>query len=151
MKKEDIDMIDNGIYNLLFNRDSPERGLTVRQMTRRIFGYGEGDEDDAPVTDELFYTRAKLVERRIGAIRHKIFAEIRRKMKEQREEDEKRGVQRISMEIERPKFIPYALPVGKYWKYLNAANYQQMPWVIKGLRKKADGLNANAEVLEAVF
>lgn len=140
--------IDDAIEDLLFPIDNPERGLTVRQLTRKIFDY---DDDDEPSGDEVFYTRAKLVERRIGAIRHKIFAEIRRGIKEQKEEDEREGRRRISVELERPAFIPYALQRGKYWKYLNAANYEAMPWVIKGLRHKADGLNANAEVLEAVF
>jgi hypothetical protein len=139
-KKEEYDKVDAGIYDLLLNRDSPENGLTVRQMTRIIWNYGLGNDDDDIITDEKFYNRAKLVERRIGAFRHRIFERIRNDMKENE-----------ASKVKRPAFIPYALPVGKYWKYLNAANYEQMPWVVKGLRHKADGLNANAEVLEAVF
>lgn len=134
-KKEDIQMADDNIFNLLVDIDNPSDGLTIREMTRIIWDY----EVDAPTT-ELFYTRAKLLERRIGAYRHRIFERIRKEMKDT-------GV----LKVKRPNFIPYALPVDHYWKYLNAANFKQMPWVIKGLRHKADGLNANAEVLEAVF
>jgi UDP-2,3-diacylglucosamine pyrophosphatase LpxH len=134
-KKEDIDMVDNAIYKLLFDIDKPSDGLTIREMTRIIWNYKADDP-----TTEQFYNRAKMLERRIGAIRHRIFEKIRKEMKE-------KGASKVN----RPKFIPYALPVKNYWKYLNAASYEQMPWVIKGLRHKADGLNSNAEVLEAVF
>lgn len=133
--KEDNEIIDKAILKLLFNIDNPSDGLTVREMTRIIWDYKE----DSPTT-ENFYNRAKLLERRIGAYRHRIFQLIRKDMKEKKPED-----------VKRPPFIPYALPVGKYWRYLNAANFEQMPWVIKGLRHKADGLNYNAETLEAIF
>lgn len=133
--KDDIEKVDNAIFDLLHDIDNPDDGLTVREMTRVIWNYSE----DSPTTEQ-FYNRAKMLERRIGAYRHRIFQRIRKEMKE-------KGTTKVN----RPNFIPYALPVGRYWKYLNAANYQQMPWVVKGLRHKADGLNSNAEVLEAVF
>lgn len=143
---EDVEKVDKAIYDLLINRSKPDNGLTVREMTRIIWHYKEGDP-----SNEQFYNRAKLLERRIGAVRRKIFANIRRALKKLIEEDERTGRKRISVKVARPEFIPYALPVKKYWRYFNAANYEQMKWVIKGLRHKADGLNANAEVLEAVF
>ena len=136
-KKEDVDRVDDYIYKILYEINSPEYGVTVREMTRIIWGYKE----DEPTTNELFYNRAKLLERRIGAYRHRIFQRIRKDMKEAAKPED----------VKRPKFTPYALPVGRYWKYLNAASYEQMPWVVKGLRHKADGLNFNAETLEAIF
>ena len=140
--REDTERVDNAIHTLLVNLSTPEVGLTVRDMTRQIFNYkGKG-------TTEEFYTDAKFLERRIGAVRHHIFEIIRRDMKLRDEEMKKT---KVEVKVKRPKFIPYALADGKYWKYFNAANFEEMKWVIKGLRKKADGLNSNAEVLEEIF
>jgi hypothetical protein len=135
MKGENSKMVDDSIVDILFDVNDPKVGWTVRDMTRRIWNYSEGEP-----AGELFYNRAKFVERRIGAIRHRIFEDIRNEMKAKK-----------TSKVKRPKFIPYALPVGKYWYYINGANFKQMPYIIEGLKRKADGLISNAEVLEAVF
>jgi hypothetical protein len=128
---ENIKKIDEEIYDILIDIVNPAKGWTIREITRYIWDYPE----DAPA-GEQFYNRAKLVERRIGSMRHNIYGDIRKGT------DEK---------ITKPKFLPYALPDGKYWKYFNASTYERMPDVIKLLRIKADGLVSNAEVLEAIF
>ena len=135
VSREEIEQVDEGIHELIYPINSPAEGKTIREITRWIFGYSE----NAPST-EGFYNHAKLVERRMGAIRHRIFEGIRQQMREKDPAD-----------IVRPNFIPYAIQIEKYWRYMNAANYRYMPTVIEGLRHKADGLNSNAEVLEAVF
>ena len=135
--RQERDMVDDAIIDQLYHIDNPHDGRTVREMTRAIYGYGDNETS----TTEQFYTRAKLVERRIGACRQRIFSRVRREM------EENGG----STKVKRPAFIPYALQDGHYWKYFNAANFEQMPWIILGLRHKADGLNSNAEVLEAIF
>jgi hypothetical protein len=135
--KENIRKIDEDIYDILIDITDPAKGWTIREITRYIWDYPE----DAPA-GEQFYNRAKLVERRIGSMRHNIYADIRKEMKTKKGTDEK---------ITKPKFLPYALPDGKYWRYFNASTYERMPDVIKLLRIKADGLISNADVLAAIF
>jgi hypothetical protein len=143
VSKEDIRTADKGIIDILFYIRNPTDGRTVREMVRGIWG-----EDE--IYGERFYTLAKLVERRLGAFRHDAYREIRKKMKEKAGSDNPV----TGTKLPKPNFLPYALPTGdqdKYWRYFNAVDHPMVPKVVEKLRRKADGLNANADVLDSVF
>ena len=143
ISREDKDRADRGIRRMLIDIKVPIDGYSVREMVRNIW-----DEDEA--YGERFYSLAKLVERRIGAVRHAAYKDIRRQMKEKAQSDNPV----TGKKLPKPDFLPYALPTGtedRYWKYFNAVDHPMVPHVVDKLRRKADGMNANAEILDSVF
>lgn len=143
ISKEDKQRADKAIRKILIDVKIPTEGYTVREMVRMIWSkdelYGEG-----------FYTFAKLVERRIGAVRHSVYKDIREQMREKA----KSANPVTGKKLPKPEFLPYALPTGaedRYWKYFNAVEHSMMPHVVDKLRRKAGGMNANAEILDSVF
>src|SRR5262245_43349412 len=141
MSHENLNEIDASLIHMLRPIDDPLDGYTIREMVRIIWNYPEG----SPIADEAFYNHAKLLERRIGAIRHRILGHIREQIQPDNGDNRPKTPQK-------PDFIPYALPTERrYYRYFNAANYRQMPYVVQGLRQKAQGMDSNADILEAIF
>ena len=143
VSREDITRADDRIHDILFDVKDPKEGYTVREMVRRIWSKDE-------LRGERFYTFAKLIERRLGAYRHRAYQRIRERMKEK--STSRNPV--TGKKLPRPSFLPYALPTGeqdKYWRYFNAVEHAIMPLVIEKLRRKAAGMNSNADVLDSVF